>query len=81
MEHAGLIEMGSQKHFPEVIQRLERPGFAKDNQVEPAVVVARRRHEREAQGIARGVENEYGRAGQDFFGAWISIRTVIGGNW
>ncbi len=71
MEHARIVKMGSAKDLPEIIQSLKRSRFAKNNHVEPAVVVACRRDKRQAQGIAGRVEDEDRRAGQDLLGSGV----------
>ena len=62
----GISRCVPRKTLPKVIKRLDARRIAKNQQVEPAVVVLRGRDERQAQGVPRRVEQEHGRSGQDF---------------
>ena len=72
--------MGSAKDFPQIIQSLKWTWFAKNDHIQPAVVVTCRGYKGKAQSIARCVEHENRCAGQNFLGSGVMIRTVIGGN-
>src|SRR5262249_31565528 len=76
-------EMRAAKYLPEVVKGAKWARIAKNQQVEPAVVVERIGDERKAQGVARCVEYEHRGAGQDFrntviFDAHGDSRELVG---
>ena len=71
MEDAGIIEVDAAEDLPEIVRGLERARVAKDDQVEPAVVLAGDGDEREPQRVPGQVEDEDGRAAQDLLGAGV----------
>src|SRR5262249_37748131 len=64
VEHAGKLQMRAAEDVPQVVKRPEWSPIAKNDQVEPAVVVLRGGRKRKPQGISRRVEQENRRARQ-----------------
>ena len=58
MKNLGMIEMRAQQDSPEIIEGLERARLAKNDKVEQAIILACVRRERQAQRIARQIEDE-----------------------
>ena len=80
MVDARMIEMGTAEDPPKIVERLERTGISKDDQVEQSVVLAGLGGKRQAQGITRQVEDKDRGSAQGFLAPGSSIATLMCGN-